>query len=83
MYPSSQCLQFRNMIINIYMIMIYMIANRNTAFHTSLHMHPERSACVSTQADQSLHCLPEDALDPWLPTECLSKTLLILREWAG
>ena len=27
-----------------------------------------RSACASTQSDQSLHCPPKDALDPWLPT---------------
>ena len=28
-----------------------------------------RSACVSAQSDQNLHCPPEDSLDPWLPTE--------------
>ena len=30
-------------------------------------------ACTSAQSDQSLRFLPEETLDPWLPTECLSK----------
>ena len=33
------------------------------------------SACASAQADQSLRCPPESALDPWLPTACPAKTM--------
>ena len=33
------------------------------------------SAYTFTHADQNLHCLPENILDPWLPTECPAKTL--------
>ena len=33
-----------------------------------------RSACADAQADQSLRSPLEDALDPWLPTKCPSKT---------
>ena len=40
-----------------------------------------RSACASEQSDQSLRCPPEDALDPLLPIECPSKTLIRLRGW--
>ena len=39
-----------------------------------------RSACASAQSDQSLCCLPEDILDPWL---CPAKTLIRLRGCAG
>ena len=33
-----------------------------------------RSFCISVQADQSLCCSFEDALNPWLPTKVLAKT---------
>ena len=35
-----------------------------------LHVR-RRPVCASAQADQSLRCPPETALNPWLPTECL------------
>ena len=35
-----------------------------------------RSACEYSQADKSLRCPPEDALDSWLLTECPAKTLI-------
>ena len=37
------------------------------------------SACASAQANQSLRCALEDALDPWLPTLCSAKNLIRLR----
>ena len=42
-----------------------------------------RSACASAQADQSLRYPPEDALDPWLPTDCPAKILIRRRECTG
>ena len=42
-----------------------------------------RLACASTQADQSLHSPPEDALTPWLPTVSHAKTLIRLRGCTG
>ena len=38
----------------------------------------ECSGLSSTQADQGVFCLSEDALDPWLPTERYAKTLIRL-----
>ena len=48
-----------------------------TAFATS--ENPDQPA----HADQSFRCPPEDALDPWLPTEYSAKILIGLRECAG
>ena len=36
---------------------------------------------ISPQADQSLRCPLEGALDPWLPTELPAKTLIGLHRW--
>ena len=35
-----------------------------------------RSACASAQSDLSLCCPLEDALDPWVPTECSATPLI-------
>ena len=50
-----------------------------TVFPTKLHGANQRlrSACTYTQAEQSLRCPTEDALDFWISTECLAKTLII------
>ena len=42
-----------------------------------------RSACTSAQADQSLRCPFEEALNPWLPLECPARTLIKLCRCAG
>ena len=41
-----------------------------------------KSVCASAQSDQSLNFPPEEMLDPWLPIERLSKTLIRLRIFA-
>ena len=42
-----------------------------------------KSVCAFSQSDQSLSFPTEEALDPWLPIERLSKTLIRLRGCAG
>ena len=42
-----------------------------------------KSVCTSPQSDQSLSFPPEEMLDPSLPTECPSKTLIKLCECTG
>ena len=49
---------------------------RITAFPTRLNVRPAKTQI-------SLRCLPEDALDAWLPTECVAKTLIGLRGYTG
>ena len=42
-----------------------------------------RSAWASAQSDQSLRCLHEESLDPWLSIECTEKTLIRLGWYPG
>ena len=35
-----------------------------------------KSVYAFGQSDQSLSCPPEETLDPWLPIECPSETLI-------
>ena len=37
-----------------------------------------KSVCTSTQSDRSPNFPPEETLDPWIPIECPSKTLIRL-----
>ena len=43
----------------------------------------EDSAWASAQSDQSLRCLHEESLGPWLPTERTAKTLIRLGGYPG
>ena len=56
--------------------------SRGIAFPTILHVGPAKTqislrACA--QADQSLRCAPEDALDLYQPADCRAKTLISQR----
>ena len=67
-------------------ISIFLFCKSNEVFEKIPPMSWDKIACEpnkdsgsnahlqSVQSDQSLRCLPEDACDPWLPTEGTAKT---------
>ena len=59
--------------------------SRGTVFSRTVHVCPAKTQMylATAQSDHSLRCPPEDALDPWLPTECYAKTLIRLHGFAG